>query len=540
MNETTDIIVLFALIPLAAALISAGLVNQRWLSRAVGLASFAACAALGLTMLVRIHMAEGAILVSHLGGWRAPMGIPLIFDSFSGLLLVTASVVAVGCYLHSFSTLEARTERRYFHPLIQSLMFGVNLSLLTGDLFNLFVAFEIMLMASYALMCIGGTHKQLRQAYKYVLLNVIASTIFLLAAGMAYGMFGTLNLADMARIVHEAQVTGEDLPTGFAMLGVTLAVVFGMKAAIFPMWFWLPDTYYTIPTAISALFSGTLTKVGVYALARILSLVFTQNPPDGADPLPARDVLLIVLGVSAAFTMFYGVLGAVSQHNIRKILSIHVISQIGYMIFAIVVMTGHALAGLALFVIHNMVVKSSLFLCCGIMERHGGGDDLDQLGGLLKRAPWLAVMFFLAAMSLVGLPPLSGFFGKLVIVIAGWDGYWWLVLFALATTPLTLLSMLKIWSYGFWNPMPAAVREHPAPAAGGLRLAYAGTAMLVVVALFLGFGAEPVYRVALVAGEQMAHPAPYIEAVLGPEALEVEAVTRDGAEPLPELAEDAR
>lgn len=520
MNDSSDIIVLFALIPLAAALVSSALVNQPWLSRAVGLVSFAACAGLGTYLLMGIHAEDGAVLVSYLGGWPPALGISLVFDAFSGLLLVTASVVAVGCYLHAFSTLEWQMERRYFHPLVQSLMFGVNLGLVTGDLFNLFVAFEVMLMASYALMCLGGGRSQLRQAYKYVLLNVLASNVFLIAAGMAYGMFGTLNLADMARIVHESQVTGEPLPTGFTVLGLTMAIVFGMKAAVFPLWFWLPDTYHIVPPAIVALFSGTLTKVGVYALARLLTLVFGQNPPDGGTPMEARELLILMLGVSAAFTMFYGVLGAVSQHGIRKILSIHVVSQIGYMIFAIAVMSGQALAGLALFIMHNMVVKSSLFLCGGIMERYGGSDDLDHLGGLLRRAPWLGVMFFVAAMSLVGLPPLSGFFGKVAIVLAGWEDHWWLVLFALATTPLTLLSMLKIWSYGFWNPMPAEVRAQPLPALRGLRSAYLGTGLLVVAALFLGLFAEPVYRMATIAGEQMAQPAPYIEAVLGPEALD--------------------
>jgi multicomponent Na+:H+ antiporter subunit D len=403
---------------------------------------------------------------------------------------------------------------------MQLLMFGVNLSFLTGDLFNLFVAFEVMLMASYALLSIGATRKQMSQAYKYVLLNLLVSAVFVMGAGIAYGMLGTLNLADMARIIAEIQADPErQLPTGFTALALMLLLVFGLKGAFFPLWFWLPDTYYTCPISIAGLFGGMLTKVGVYAVARTFPLIFAQAPPMGGEPTETRIIVLAILGISAAFTMFLAVLGAVSQHEIRRILSVHVISQVGYMVFGIAVMTGYALAGCIFYMIQHMVVKSSLFLCCGVIEKHTGTDDLDHLGGVLKRDAWLGVLFFIAAMSLVGLPPLSGFFGKLVIIQSGWTAsHWYLAVLGLATGALTLLSMAKIWSYGFWNPPHAPTAMAPAAVKATSRPAYLGIIMLVGSALFLGFGAQPVYQVAFNAGRQLQNPKPYIQAVLGDDA----------------------
>ena len=512
-------IILFCLIPLITGLVSVPLINLRWASRLLGASSLAATAALAVALLWTIR--DGGVMTSQMGGWAAPFGIAVVFDSLSGLLLAAASVVALAAYLHGFSSLDPVTERRYYHPLIHLLMFGVNLSFLTGDLFNLFVAFEIMLMASYALLVIGTSRPQLNHAFKYVLLNLLASTVFVMAAGMVYGMMGTLNIADLARLVAERQMAGEPLPTGFTALGVLLLLVFGLKGAFFPLWFWLPDTYWTPPIAVAGLFGGILTKVGVYAVARTFPLVFAQAPPEGMDPTSSRTLLLVIFACAAPFTMFLAVLGAVSHRNIRRILAVHVISQVGYMVFAFAVMSAAALAGCVLFIIHNMVVKSSLFLCCGVMEKHAGTDDLDQLGGLLKRDAVLATLFFLAAMSLVGLPPLSGFFGKLIIIRAGFEtpGAWWLAVVGLLTGALTLLSMLKIWSYGFWSPGPAPVARAPAAVKRSMRPAYAGIAMLVAVALFLGFGAQPVYVVARHAGEQVVEPDTYIRAVLPPDRL---------------------
>ena len=519
-------IILLCVIPLVAALISVALINRKMLSRLVGVLSYTMMLGLSLSLVLKITAApdDESILVSQMGGWTAPFGISVVFDSLSGLLICAAAAVGLGAYIHSFAVLNPRTERRYYHPLMQMLMFGVNLSFLTGDLFNLFVAFEVMLMASYALLTIGGSRQQLAQAYKYILLNVLASTIFLMAAGMVYGMFGTLNIADLARIVAEIEADpNRDLPAGFKSLAVMFLLVFGLKGAFFPLWFWLPDTYYTVPISIAGLFGGLLTKVGVYTVARLFPLIFgsdgTSTIVDGTMLGGTSPIIQTILIVAAAFTMFLAVLGAVSQHNVRRILSVHVISQVGYMVFGIAVMTGNALAGCAFYMIQHMVVKCALFLCCGVMEKHAGTDDLDKLGGLLKRDWFLGVLFFIAAMSLVGLPPLSGFFGKMVIIREGFfEGQWYLGVIGLVTGAITLLSMLKIWSYGYWNPDQAPTVNKPEAVKASCKPAYFAITLLVGFALFLGLGAEAIYKVAFRAGEQLENPEHYITAVLGDEA----------------------
>ena len=502
---TNNWIILFIVIPLIAGVVSVPLARKIYVQRVIGVLSLLSLFIFSVVLLFSIS--DGTVLVSQMGGWPAPFGITVVFDSLSGLLLAAASMVALGCYVHSFSVLDPKIEDHYYHPLIQLLMFGVNQSFLTGDLFNLFVAFEIMLMASYGLISIGGSRRQLTQSYKYILLNLTASTVFVIAAGLVYGMMGTLNFADLARIVAEKQEAGESLPKGFTPLSVMLLLVFGLKGAFFPMWFWLPDTYYTCPISIGGLFGGMLTKVGVYAVVRTFPLIFAVGE--------AGDVIKPIVAIAAAFTMFLGVLGAVSMHEVRRILSIHVISQVGYMVFGIALMTTAGLAGCLFYMIQHMVVKSALFLCCGVMEKRAGSDDLNRIGGVLKRDVWLGVLFFIAAMSLVGLPPLSGFFGKLVIIQDGWNDYWWLSMIGLLTGGLTLLSMLKIWSYGYWHPPQG---DHVAAMAAGdpkqkLPCAYIGIVLLVVTALFLGFAAEPVYQIAFNAGEQLTDPTAYIEAV---------------------------
>ena len=503
---TDNLLSLLVVIPLATAVASLALIRRRLAQRVLGLASLGSMLVLALGWLSEIR--DGDVLVSQMGGWPAPYGITLVFDSLSGLLLCAGLVVALGCYVHSFSVIDPGMERRYFHPLIQLLIVGVNQCFLTGDLFNLFVGFEIMLMASYGLLVIGGSRRQMGQAYMYLVMNLIASTVFVISAGLVYGMFGTLNLADLARIVEGRVASGEGLPTGFVGVSVLLLFVFGAKGAFFPLWFWLPDTYHTCPVPVAALFSGLLTKVGVYAVARTFPLIFAVGE--------ARDVVVPLLLVSAAATMLLGVLGAVSLNNVRRILAVHVVSQVGYMVFGLSLMTTAGLAGALYYMVQHMIVKSSLFLCCGVMEQHAGSDDLGRIGGLQKRDRFLGVAFFVAAMSLVGLPPLSGFFGKLVLVREGWTDYWWLSVVALLTGALTLVSMLKVWTKGFWLP---PVASEPTPGSDGgagsgdLRGAYVGIGFLVAVALFVGLAAEPIYDIAFHAGEQLTDPSAYIEAV---------------------------
>jgi len=515
------LIILFVVIPMVTGIFSLFCHGRQTLQGFIGLIFLMANCGVAIWALMTVcggTGAHGEVLVSQMGNWPAPFGISIVVDPLSAIMLCIESVVCLAVFIYCIGQLTDRFAGGFFYPLFHLLMMGVQWSFITGDLFNLFVAFEIMLMASYAIFVIGTTRQQMRQAYKYVILNLIGSTMFVTCAGLLYGQLGTLNMADITRIAMVG-----DLPRASIPVITMLLLVFGGKTAIFPLWYWLPDTYHTLPAAIGGLFAGLLTKVGAYVMIRVFVMMFGSAPE-------ITSVLTPVLIVSAVVTMFVGVLGAVSMHSVRRILSIHIISQVGYMLMGIGLGTAAvagltateainskelAIAGAIFFIIHNMVVKCCLFLCGGLMMEHAGDDNLEKIGGLLKRDPWLAALFLIAALSLAGLPPLSGFFGKWVLIKEALrQQQYSLTAFAVATSLLTLLSMLKIWSYGFWSPSQGTHVEFPdrrPRTTGGL----IAISLLVIVALTMGFGAQSYMRVSKQAAHMLLDPRPYITAVLG-------------------------
>jgi len=516
-------IILIAVLPMATAIATTllrGWISAQRIAGVIGLATTT-----GLSIFFLIKTIALGPLVTQMGDWPAPFGISIVFDELSGLLLVAANFVALSCYIHAFSSLRRRTEARWFHPLAHLLMMGVNFSFLTGDLFNLFVAFEIMLMASYALLILGGGRSVMAHAHKYVMLNLIGSTFFVLGAGLVYGMMGTLNYADLARMVAASALpNGDPVPVGFHAVSVMLLFVFALKAAIFPLWFWLPDTYPTCPVAIGAMFSGLLTKVGIYGVCRLYPMIFAA--PAVREDSPA----MTILWVGAAATMLVPMFAAVAMNQIRRILALTLIAHIGYLVFGASVMTATSLSGVVFYMMQHMIVMAGLFLCCGLIERAGGTDDLRKLGGLQKKAPWLSAMFFLLAMSLAGLPPLSGFYGKLLILREGFahpqGGYAILAGAALMTSLLTLLALGKVWVLAFWSPEPDGQTRSwqrqgvaaDAPLGDQQRFAgwaYMGSGMLLVGSLTIAIFAEPILKVATHATAELNHPKTYIESVLG-------------------------
>jgi multicomponent Na+:H+ antiporter subunit D len=520
---TTNLTILPIVIPMVTGVLALLAAARPRARRAIGVAGtsinlFAAVAILALTL-----SGGGQFLVLQGGDWPAPFGITVVIDPFAAIMLAAAALVLFSTFVYCAAEHDDAAGG-LFHPLVHLLAMGVQWSLLAGDLFNLFVAFEIMLMASYALLILGTTGPQMRQAYKYVLINLLGSSVFVACCGLIYGHVGTLNLADLARMSH-----GGSLPRGASAAICALLLVFGMKTAVFPLWFWLPDTYPTLPAGLGGLFAGLLTKVGAYVLFRMFVMVF--GPADGAVAQTLRPILFAVAGV----TMLLGVLGAASASSVRRILSIHVTSQVGYMVLAVGlalaagVTTEHrelAVAGGIFFIAHNMVVKGGLFLCAGLMSRYSGTDDLDHMGGLARRAPWLATLFLLAALSLAGLPPLSGFFAKYVLIREAFRANLpTLAAVALATSVLTLLSMVKIWCYAFWSRAPivtpaAAAKPTAAPASrppSPVAPQMAGAGALVLAALAMGFGAEYVFRACRIAARPVVEPSTYIHAVLGPD-----------------------
>lgn len=520
------------LIPLLAAITCILLHGAFFGQRLVSVAGLGLNLGVAITLLVLTYGGmghdgrPGAILVSQMGNWPAPFGISVAVDTLSALMLCISGVVTLAVYLYVLSQTPPRFSGGYFHPLFQLLLLGVNWAFITGDVFNLFVAFEVMLLASYVLLINGTTVRQMRQAYKYVLLNLIVSAAFVAGCGWLYGALGTLNIAELAMLSLRGEV-GPDA----ALAAAVLLMTFATKAAAFPLWYWLPDTYPTLPPALGGLFAALLTKVGVYAIIRLFIMCFHQEGriADAIGPL---------LLFSAAGTMLIGVLGAVSAGSIRRILSNNLVSHLGYMIMGIGLATGSgvadsaaemAIAATLLYMIQHMIVKCALFLACGLMERYAGTDELAGMGAIISRDRILATLFFIAALSLVGLPPLSGFFGKFLLVRGGFaraDAWGWaLAVIALVTGALTLLSIARIWSFGFWSKPPAerlsATRPQgytlPRRAQGLLPLAG-----LVGVSLWIGLGAGFWLDITTVAAHRVVHPQNYIHAVLGPAALEVE------------------
>jgi multicomponent Na+:H+ antiporter subunit D len=486
---------------LGAALALVGHGRLGW-QRGVSIASIGAT--LAITVAVLVSVESRGTLVTTLGGWPAPLGITLVADVFSALLLAVAVATVLGVLVFAVGQLRRELEARSFHPLYLIMTAGVSASFLTGDLFNLFVAFEVMLIASYALLTLGGREATIRPAMTYVVVSLLASTLFITAVALLYAATGSVNLADLAARLAE-------LPAGLqSAFSLLLLVVFGIKAAIFPLFFWLPDSYPTAPTAVTAVFAGLLTKVGVYAIIRTQTVLFSEVHT-------GPDTLLLTI---AGLTMVVGVLGAVAQNDVKRILSFHIVSQIGYMILGLGLYTAAGLAGATLFIAHQIPVKTSLFMVGGLIERTNGTNELRRLGGLARRLPVAGWLWMLAALSLAGLPPFSGFFGKLALVQAGFDAERYVIVgVALFVSILTLFSMIKVWNGAFWG---APDEEPPMPSARGEgrlrapRLMAGATIGLVALTLGIAVAAEPMWRLSERAGAELADPSGYVESVLTP------------------------
>jgi len=442
-------------------------------------------------------------VVMYMGGWAAPYGITLVADMLSAIMVVLTGMMAVAIAIFSLSSTSTSHERFGYYPLMHLLLAGVAGSFLTGDIFNLYVWFEVMLVASFALLILGGERAQMEGAVKYVTLNLLSSAIFLSAVGLLYGLVGTLNMADIAHKLSQTEHTGL-----VDVLAVMFMVAFGIKAAAFPLFFWLPASYHTGPVAVSALFAGLLTKVGVYALFRVFTLIFNQSPEF------THELLLWV----AALTMVTGVLGAAAQFEFRRILSFHIVSQIGYMILGLALFTPLAIIGGVFYIMHHIIVKTNLFLISGIAHRLLGTYDLKKLGGLYKSRPYLSVMFLIPALSLAGLPPLSGFFAKFIVIRAGIEAEAWVVTgVALLVGLLTLYSMIKIWAEAFWKAVPEGTdaSQLNQPMTPSLAALYVPVILLAACTLFIGLNGQPIYQMAEFSAQQLMNPAGYIEAVLG-------------------------
>lgn len=396
--------------------------------------------AVAVTLMWGTH--DQGPVVLWLGAWSEPLGIALVADRLAALMLLVSSFVMVTVLVFAIGQGVADGDEdsplAIYFPTYLVLSAGVSNAFLAGDLFNLFVSFEMLLFASFVLLTLGGSGTRIRAGTTYVIVSMVSSFLFLTAIAAIYAATGTANMAQLA-----GRLSDIDSTVALA-LQLLLLTVFGIKAAVFPMSAWLPDSYPSAPVPVSAVFAGLLTKVGVYAIIRTQFVLFPDSP---------MGHLLMAAGL---LTMIVGILGAVAQPGIKRMLSFTLVSHIGYMLFGIGLATEAGLSAAIFYITHHITVQTALFLISGLIERVGGSTVIDRLGGLAAGAPVLAILFFVPAMNLAGIPPFSGFVGKVGLIQAGVDVggamAWALIIGSVVTSLLTLYAIAKTWSYAFWRP----------------------------------------------------------------------------------------
>ncbi|ANS79316.1 Na(+) H(+) antiporter subunit D [Serinicoccus hydrothermalis] len=509
--DYTPLVPLMVVLPLIGAGLTLAAARRTAVQRAVSLTVLVGMTGMAAVLLWAADT-QGPQVV-FVGGWTATEGIVLVVDRLAALMIIVSSVVMLAVLSYSIgqgaSSFDEESDGQsplpVFHPALLVLAAGVTTTFISGDLFHLYVGFEMLLSASFVLLTLGGTVERVRAGTTYVLVSLLSSLIFLAAIGLVYAATGTINLALLSERLGEISLGT------VALLNLMLLIGFAVKAAVFPMSGWLPESYPTAPAPVTAVFAGLLTKVGVYAMIRTQTLLFPQARFD--------DLLL----VAALLTMIVGILGAIAQDDIKRMLSFTLVSHIGFLIFGIALGSTHGLASAIFYVIHHITVQTTLFLVLGLVERVGGSSDTTKLGDLARISPVVGVLFFIPAMNLAGIPPFSGFLGKVGLVQAGVEQGSWLALVLVAgsvlTSLLTLYAVARVWGRAFWSENVAGVTGR-GPLRGGHHMALGAgvlvpTAALVVVGLALTVLAGPLFDVATRAAADLTLRDPYLVAVLG-------------------------
>ena len=455
-------------------------------------------------IVIFIVTQQQGILVLQIGDYQAPFGISIVIDLLGAIMLAVTGIVAFCVALYALSDIKLSQQHLGFYPIYWILLIGICGAFSTGDMFNLYVWFEVILIASFVLMALGGNRRiQLDGTIKYVAINLISTMLMLTAIAMLYGMVGTLNMADLS--VRLSCYSNTNIVMAAVLL---LAITFSIKAALFPLFFWLPASYHTTSVSASAIFAGILTKVGVYALIRLFTLVILNNSPNNS-------IALRLLLVSSGLTMLTGVLGAISQYNLRRILSFHIISQIGYIAMGLSIHTPLALTGAIFYIVHHIIVKTNLFLISGVINQMGKNFDIRVLNGFYHNYPILAILFFIPALSLAGIPPLSGFWAKLSLLQAAFANHHYVIAaIALIVSFLTLYSMIKIWNQVFWTEKSGFQKVHVLLKSEKFFLL---VPVIVLASITLAIGCSPqlFFHVMNQASAQLLNINQYIHAVLG-------------------------
>ncbi|MFC7372712.1 Na+/H+ antiporter subunit D [Fictibacillus iocasae] len=487
----SNLVIIPILLPLFSAVLMLLFTKNMKLTRAAAAAAVLLNTAYSAFLVWKVYSETPIVLET--GGWKAPYGIILVADYLSVLLVLAANIVTAAAVFYSFHTLNEKLQKFYFYPLTLLLLTGVSGAFITGDLFNLFVFFEVLLMASYALIILGGTKQQFRESLKYIILNLFSSILFVTTVSFLYSVTGTVNMAQLAQRVAEVEQQG--VLTG---IGILLFVVFATKGALFPLFFWLPRSYIAPAPVISALFGALLTKVGIYSILRVFSLIFVHK-------LELTHSFFLIL---AALTMLAGVIGALSTHNVKLIIAYNILPAIGFMMLGIGTFSAEALAGTVYYLLHDMGIKAALFFLVGLLTMHAGTSDLRKMGGYIHSAPVLGWMFFLSCLVLAGLPPFSGFIGKLILLKSAMlEGHYIVSGIGLFSSLLILFSVIRIFIGAFWG-------EHTAPKQPVPKTAAASAGVLLTLGVFMGIGAEWIYPWIQVTGDWLYDPSGYIDSVL--------------------------
>lgn len=447
---------------------------------------------------------EGILSVQS-GNWPAPFGITFVADTLAATLVLLTAIAGLAVSIFSAATIGRARLKFGYYPIFHFLLMGLSGAFLTGDIFNLYVWFEVIIISSFVLITLGSEKAQLEGAVKYFALNMLASIIFLTALGILYGMVGTLNMADLSGKVAALENRGL-----IYVCALFFFVGFGIKSAVFPLYFWLPDSYHTPPSAVSAIFSGLLTKVGIYALIRVFSLIFVG------------DIFIdqVLIGV-AVLTIFSGGIGALVQKNIRKVFSYLIICHIGYMLSGLGVFNEIALAGAVFYLFHDIVVKTNLLMIAGLIRKIRGTENTHEMGGLYTSHPKITLLISISLFSLVGIPPLSGFWPKLSLILGSLEAEHYLIAgMIIFGSVITLIIIARMWAQVIWKPVPELVRRSQFQYFDNMRstkkiVILVPIVLLSLVSLYIGFGAEHIQVLSERIAGELIDTKPYIDTVLG-------------------------